>query len=283
MALRTVENYRVEKPSKFDFRGFILIGGGLALLQYGLENLGHGQSGALQATVFAAAAALIAAYLLYARGQDDPILDFRLMRVHTFKIAMLVGALSRIAWGSVLLLPIMLQVGCGLSPMESGSLTFFTSIGAFMTRTLIVKILRRVGFRTLLIWTSVVAAAAISALGLLNASTPYWMSASLIFVLGYLRALQLQSVSMIGVSDIDRAIMGKNTTINAVVQRMTQSLGLALAVTIVGALAGPAATPALADFHVAFAVLAVLPVLSAFGFLRLAPDAGANMSLHRAS
>ncbi len=41
LALRYVEEIRGTSPPRFDFRGFLMVGAGLALLQYGIENTGR--------------------------------------------------------------------------------------------------------------------------------------------------------------------------------------------------------------------------------------------------
>jgi len=41
MALRFIDDVREDEPSRFDFPGFLMVGAGLVLLQYGMENIGR--------------------------------------------------------------------------------------------------------------------------------------------------------------------------------------------------------------------------------------------------
>ncbi|MFX8389492.1 hypothetical protein ABTL55_19720, partial [Acinetobacter baumannii] len=70
-------------------------------------------------------------YIQHARRHPDPILDFRLMRIPTFRLSVIAGSLSRIMAGSApFLLPLMLQIGFGMSAVESGMITFLGAVGS---------------------------------------------------------------------------------------------------------------------------------------------------------
>ena len=65
--------------------------------------------------------------------------------------ASLGGFLFRIGVGAIpFLLPLMLQLGFGLNPLHSGSLTFMAAAGAMFTKTLAKRVLQIFGFRRLL-------------------------------------------------------------------------------------------------------------------------------------
>ena len=82
-----------------------------------------------------------------------PMLDFRLLRITTFRMSLLCGSLSRIAVGAMpFLLPMMFQLGFGLSAAHSGLITFVSSIGSLAMRACAPWFLQRLGFRTVLIW-----------------------------------------------------------------------------------------------------------------------------------
>ena len=65
------------------------------------------------------------------------------------------GFLFRVGVGAIpFLLPLMLQVGFGLTPFESGSLTFASAAGALCMKFTAAPILRRFGFRHVLVSNS---------------------------------------------------------------------------------------------------------------------------------
>ena len=96
-------------------------------------------------------ATLLYAYVVHARRTEHPSLDLRLFRSPTFFNGVAAGSIFRIGVGATpFLLPLLLQLGFGLNPLQSGLLTCATAIGAMFMKTLTVMILKRWGFRTVL-------------------------------------------------------------------------------------------------------------------------------------
>ncbi len=121
-----IEDVRATGRVRFDFAGMALSGVALACLMWGIEmgsrGFGSGQ-GAL--ALLAVGAVLAVLYRRHARHHPQPVLNFRLMRIPTFRISVLAGTCSRIVVGAVpFLLPMMLQLGFGLSAAQSGLITF---------------------------------------------------------------------------------------------------------------------------------------------------------------
>ena len=64
-------------------------------------------------------------YVFHARKVKAPPLDFRLTRYPTFHAALIGGFLFRLGIGAIpFLLPLMLQIGFGMTPFQSGLVTF---------------------------------------------------------------------------------------------------------------------------------------------------------------
>ncbi len=92
MALRYVEDTRADASVRFDFPGFLMVGAGLVLLQYGIENIGRPAIPvpAIAAVLFAAALLLVG-FLRYARTAVSPAVDLTLFRLRSFRIGTLAG------------------------------------------------------------------------------------------------------------------------------------------------------------------------------------------------
>ena len=66
-----------------------------------------------------------------AADRADPILDLSLMRVPTFRLSVIAGSLTRITQGAQpFLLPLMLQLGFGMTRPQSGSITIGAALGS---------------------------------------------------------------------------------------------------------------------------------------------------------
>src|ERR1700724_3631565 len=192
LTLYLIDNDRAPAPTRFDLRGFVLAGIGLASLEFAIENLGRPIIPAgLGLLFFPAALGILLVYIRHARRHEDPILDLRLLRIRTFRIGTVTGSLCRMGLDATpFLLPLFFQVGFGLSPLRSGLLTFSSSLGAMLVRTVSGAFLRTFGFRRLLAGNAVLAAAVTAACGLLRPETPVWVIVGLLPLSGCVRSIQ---------------------------------------------------------------------------------------------
>jgi EmrB/QacA subfamily drug resistance transporter len=283
LALRYVEDGRLSLPPRFDVVGFLLCGAGLAALQFAIEAIGHpilppGWTVAL----FAAAAILLAAYTIYARRRDDPAVDLTLFRNRSFRVSSLAGGLSRMGANAVpFMLPLMLQVALGMSPIESGSLTFVMSAVIVFMRPMTNEVLRLVGFRALLTANAVASAATIAAFALVGPSTPHWQIVALAILFGIGRSTQFMTTNTLTYADMPPAKLSRSTSLGGVIQQLTISFGVSVAAALLAIVAGPLVTPSLADFHRVFLLVAVITLFSAPWFLLLRREDGANVSGRR--
>ena len=283
VASRAVENVRGAAPTRFDTPGFLMCGAALALLQFFLETVGRGAVGpGLQVAAVAVGVGCMVLYLRYARRRDNPVLDLTLFRMRTFRIGSLAGGLCRIGISAPsFLLPLLLQLGFGLSPIQSGSLTFATSLGAAPIRLVSTVALRRFGFGRLLVGNSVVCAAAIAGLATLSRNTPHWLIFLAILGMGLVRSVQFNGVQMLSYSEMPQARLSRATSLGSVVQQLTMGLGVSISAALLGVLAGPGHVPSVPQFRAVFVLIALLPLAAMPGFLTLRPEDGAEVSGHR--
>ena len=85
LAWRFVPDIGQMPGQRFDWLGFFISGLCLALLEFGIENLGRPLvPGWVVATSFALGALLALFYVFYARRHDNAVLDLSLLRERTF-------------------------------------------------------------------------------------------------------------------------------------------------------------------------------------------------------
>ncbi|MEZ5658644.1 MAG: MFS transporter [Burkholderiaceae bacterium] len=268
-----------------DARGFLLTAFGLSLLVFGFTLSSRAPADEpIAAAMLALGLALLALYVAHARRTEHPIIALSLLRVPTFRIAMIGGMLFRLSIGAVpLLLPLMLQIGFGLSPFASGSLTFAGAAGALTMKLAAAPILRRFGFRRVLRTNAVISAVLLGAIALFTAGTPHWIVILVLLIGGFFRSLQFTSINALSYADIDRDRMSSATSFVAVVQQLALSGGVAVAALILEASRTAAGRAELltTDFALGFVVISVLAAGTALLFHRLAADAGHEVSGHR--
>ena len=287
LALILIENAREESPPPFDWRGFALVGSGLAGVMMGFETIGRDllPTPAVAALIAAGAAALVL-YVFHARRRAHPVLDLSLLATGTFRAAVLGGFLFRVGVGAIpFLLPLLLQVGFGMNPLQSGLLTFAAAVGALTMKLTAKRILRRFGFRNVLVVNALISAASLAACALFEAATPAAVILAVLLIGGFFRSLEFTSINALAYSDVPRERMSRATSFASVGQQLSLSIGVGLGAlilhTVVTLRGGSAA--AAADFAPAFLIVGAVSACAALVFRRLRPDAGAEVSGRQAA
>jgi EmrB/QacA subfamily drug resistance transporter len=282
LTTRFIPDLKEEVAPPLDVRGAALSGVGLSCIVFGFTLLGRSFAPApLVAAIIGVGAVCLVAYVAHARRAPHPIIDLALLRISTFRAAVYGGFLFRIGLGAVpFLLPLMLQVGFGLSAYESGFLTFISAAGAMVMKTTAQPILKRLGFRRVLIGNALVAVCFLAANGLFTPTTPHWLIMTVLLVGGFFRSLQFTALNAICYADVPRDSMSNATSFAAVGQQLSLSTGVAIGAAALETVRATHHGGALraADFAPAFFIVAAISALSLFSFLRLAPNAGDELT-----
>lgn len=270
----------------FDLRGQVLAGLGMAGLIMGLSSFGRGSLPpvlALGLTLVGVLAAL--GYCVHARRYPQPLLDFGLLRVPTFAVSVYAGSLFRVGIGALpFLLPLMLQLGFGLSALQSGLITFVSAAGALVTKPIARPLLHAVGFRSLLACNAFLAALMVAVCSAFRPSWPLALIYAVLLVGGVFRSVQFTAYNTIAYADVPPERMSAATSLYSTLQQLSLTTGVtvgAAALAISGAIAGKP-HPRLLDFSVAFLAVAVVMLPAGLLALRLPAEAGAEMSGHHA-
>src|SRR4029078_10389663 len=114
----------------------------------------------------------------------------------TFCASVAAGFLYRIGVGALpFLLPLMLQLGFGLNPMQSGLLTFASAVAAVAIKPPAAPIIRPFGFKRVLVSNAVLSSLFLAAIALFTAGTPHWVILAVLLVGGFLKPLEFTSIN----------------------------------------------------------------------------------------
>jgi EmrB/QacA subfamily drug resistance transporter len=273
----------LKQPVKpLDWRGFALSASGLALALFGFSVLGrHLLSPSLALSGLVLGLALIAGYVWHARRHPHPLIDLRLLQLPSFRIGVVGGSLFRIGIGALpFLLPLMLQTSFGLSPFESGLITFTSAAGSMFMKTIAGRILNRFGFRPVLVANAWIASLMLCAFGLFRADTPYPLMVGVLLVSGCFRSLQFTSLNAIAYAEVGQDRMSQASSFAAMAQQVSLALGVTLGgyALTVSSLATGEPTSAAINFTFAFLSIGVISASSALMMARLPRDAGGEMA-----
>ncbi|MGA2312180.1 MAG: DHA2 family efflux MFS transporter permease subunit [Xanthobacteraceae bacterium] len=282
MATRYIPDVRAERPAPFDFVGFILSGLGIGGLAFGLSVMGlEFLPIGVVAALLGVGAASAAAYIVYARHKAAPILDLGLLKLPTFRASIFGGFLFRLGIGALpFLLPLLLQIGFDLTPFQSGLITFTGALGSMFMKAAVAGVLRRLGYRPVLVYNSVLSAAFLAACASFVPGMPFAAMIVILLSGGFFRSLQFTSINTLAYAEIEPQLMSRATTLVSVAQQLSLSTGVAVGALVVETtlrLKHGTAMGAL-DFPPAFLVVGALSASAAFVFARLPPDAGAELS-----
>lgn len=278
MVRRWITRDAPDSRHRLDTAGFLLSGVAMAALMTCLEAAGHGSLGVwptLGLLVLGLVCGVL--YIRHARHVTYPIIDLSLLRTQTFAVSVLGGNLCRFSVGaSPFLLAILLQVGFGLSAFSAGMITFTSAAGAMLMKLVATPIVRRFGFRQVLVVNALIAAICIAACALFRADTPIWAMVAVLLVGGFFRSLQFTAVNALTYADLDSAQMSRASSFAATAQQLGISLGVACAAMTLNlsmTLRGGAEADRI-DVMWGFAVIALIVAASALSFRRLPARAG---------
>ena len=205
------------------------------------------------------------------------------VRLPLFRNAIIGGSLFRIGIGAFpFLMPLMLQLTFGLTPFESGLTTFIAAIGAILSKFGAERLYAAFGFPRTLMVTALLGCSFLAINGLFTPAVPHWLLMGALLFGGLTRSFFFTGVNALVFADVDEAHASQATAINAVSQQLSVAAGVAVAggaLEIASNMHGGELV--LADFHIAWFVVAAVAICSAIPFMRLPPDAGSDVSGHK--
>jgi MFS family permease len=213
------------------------------------------------------------------------LLRLQALKARTFFIATVSGgSLSAAAISATpFLLPLMLQVGFGMSPIESGSMLLIYMAANLGMKVFTNRILRQFGIRRVLVVNGAISSAAIAGCALVSPHSPLPANALLLVLAGGSRSMQFTSNTFITFADLPPAERSSANSLSALVREMSTGIGVAVAALLLNFSRSLRHSPDLHlnDFRIAFVVTGALGALSIFAYARLAHDAGAEITGHR--
>jgi EmrB/QacA subfamily drug resistance transporter len=267
---------------KFDLRGLVLSGITLCCFVCALQ-MTTSRGNSLTLTFLTVLAGVIFGWLYYIHSNRHhyPVVDLRLMRIPTFLTAVIGGTLFRISLGALpFLLPLMLQLGFGMSAAKSGLITFASAASAMAMKGATVSLLRRFGYRNILIWNGMFCTFFILGCAAFRPSWPLVSIYAVLIIGGLFRSLQYNAYGSIAYADIEQPRMSAATSFYSTVQQLSGALGVAISAALLTGtlLISGHSRPQLHDFTLAFIGIAIISLPPLWLSRRLHPTAGSELT-----
>jgi EmrB/QacA subfamily drug resistance transporter len=285
LVLLYIPNEKSDRQAPFDWPGFVLMGMALACLTYGMDVIGQAGNTLMGLVMFAVAAVLGLATWRHIRRHPHPVLAFDALRHHSFLVSSLSGGLvSRAAISATpFLLPLMFQLGFGLSPVVSGLLLLFYMGANLAMKAITNPILRRWGIPRVLVVNGLLASLGICLCGLVTTGMPLVASGAILAFAGATRSMQFTALTMVTFADVTPAQRAPASVLFSLTQQVGMGMGVAVGALMLNfsQLLRHDASLGLFDFRVALVFAGLLSALAVLAYRTLAPDAGAEISGHK--
>ncbi|KAI1690480.1 major facilitator superfamily domain-containing protein [Ditylenchus destructor] len=204
-------------------------------------------------------------YWLHATRTEEPLFSPVLFKVPTFRIGLLGNVFARLGSGATpFLTPLFLQLGLGFTPSEAGLSMIPSVLGAMFTKTLATRLIRRAGYRQVLIVNTLLLGGLIASFSLI----PH----------GVGHVMQFTAMNTLTLGDLDERTASGGNSLLAVVMQLSMSLGVATSSAFLLLFShglprseGSALVPA---FHMTYLALGAMAAMAAFIFYQLRRDEG---------
>lgn len=278
---------------RFDLPGFVLSGGGLALVLYALSQ--GPDKGWLSPEVALTGIVGLAMFVLLVVVEtrvEQPMLALRLYRERMFRNANIVLMFTYGSFiGVIFLMPLYLQNLRGFTPLESGLTTFPQALGVIASSQIVGRLYHRVGPRRLITFGMLGMALVTLPLAFLTLGTSLWLIRLVMFSRGIAMAFAFVPMQAATYANIEPVDTGRASAIYSTQRQVAAALGVATLGTVLvsrinSATAGVSdpvalAHGALSGYRLAFVVGTVLVALAALSGLLIRDEDAASTMLSR--
>jgi EmrB/QacA subfamily drug resistance transporter len=239
------------QPGRFDISGALTSTAGMAALVYGfIRSAQEGWSDAWTIASFAAAAVLLATFLLIERRTRQPITPLHLFRdrdrAGSYVIML---ALAAALFGMFFFLTLFVQDVLGYSPLKAGFAFLPVTVALIFTAQVAARTLPRLGPKPLMTAGAVLAVIGLGWVSQISVSSGYVdgiLGPMLIFGLGM--GLLFVPLTIVAVSGVAPRESGAASSLLNVMQQVGGALGLSILVTVFGTASRNEATNQVARF-----------------------------------
>jgi len=275
--LRYMPRGRPIPSGRFDAIGYALLAFGMVALSLGLDGLsglGLRQAGVVVLMVFGLAA--LAAYWLHAARAAQPLFSPRLFSIDSMRIGLLGNLFARLGSGSMpFLVPLMLQVGLGYSPLYAGMMMLPVAIAGIAVKRAATPLIMHFGYRRVLVVNTFAVGLMMASLALMTPEQPLLLRIAQLAVFGLVNSLQFTAMNTVTLKDLGQTMASSGNSLLSMVQMLAMGMGVAAAGAALGAYSdafGAGSTQTLHAFQATFVSMGLLTLAATFIFAQLAPD-----------
>lgn len=236
-ALRVMPDHYAQTRQRFDLPGYLLLAFGMVALSLALDGISElGLRHAFVMLLAIAGLAALVGYWLHAAGRSDALFPLPLFQIASYRIGILGNLFARIGSGSMpLLIPLLLQLGLGMSPMNAGLMMVPAALAGMAAKRAAVKLVNRYGYRRVLMANTVLVGMMMASFALLSPAQPLPWRLLQMAVFGAVNSLQFTVMNTVTLRDLDQRLASPGNSLLSMVMTLSTGFGAAAAGSLLAA------------------------------------------------
>lgn len=282
LAWKIMPNYK-NTVGKFDILGLVYFSMALVLITFAMEvsSVGINHYSLVLGLIFIAGL-LFTLYYRHFRKTSNPIINLNLFKIRTLRIGLIGSLITRFGIsGLPFLLPLMMQVGFGFSASKAGMMLLPSALTTIAVKPWIVPIVKRFGYRKILISNTLSLAVIIFVFSFMEKDTPLMYYILLMIAYGAFTSVQMTAMNTISLADLNDEDASGGNSLLAIMQQLSISFGISIAALVLAFYKEKMDFyhgDLVSAFHLTLITLAVLTALSSLTFTKLKQGDGQKMS-----
>ncbi|THF83778.1 MDR family MFS transporter [Cohnella fermenti] len=228
VALRFLPAFAAGKAPALDILGMILGPIAFALLAYGVSEGGSdwGSAGALTGSIGGSIALLL--FIAVELRHRQPLLELRVFRSFAFSHGIILSwILFAALFGSILLVPLMLQQVKDYTPFQTGLILVPQALGSMLFMPIGGRLFDRIGARPIVIVGTVFISSALLLMSQITLERPLWVIMLNLFLLGAGMGLSMMTMNTYLLNTAPRDLVGRVTPLTNSAQQVIVSFAIA--------------------------------------------------------
>jgi DHA2 family multidrug resistance protein-like MFS transporter len=262
--------------AKFDLPGFLLLSSCMVAFSLGLDGISGGKSWQWTAVLLTASVILVAVYIHMAARKKEPLFSLSLFRQRTFSLGLIGNLIARIGASAItFLIPLVLQLELGLSPLQAGMMMLPTAIAAIGIKRFIPPLIGAYGYPKFLVANTLLTGAAIISFAAVSTALPIWVIVILLSLFGAFNSMQNGAMNSVTLKDLSIKDAGSGNSLFSMAQMLAIGMGVTIGGALVKTLTGVWSNPMLA-FRITFVLLGLVTLASASVFAAMKTEPKGN-------
>jgi EmrB/QacA subfamily drug resistance transporter len=230
----------VENTPPFDFVGCALLATCLVAFSTALDIPAANNQAAWAAGLLALSVLAAFLYYVHARRRDNPLFPLSLFREANYTVGIAGNLVCRIGAAAVpFLLPLMMQLGMGYSPLHSGLMLVPVAAAGAVSKSWVSPLIKRYGYERFLIANTLFVGFWIISFALFSHDWPLWLQLIQLAAFGLGNSMQYSAMNSVTLTSLSPQEAGAGNSLFSMFQMVAMGLGVTVGGGLVTLIAGP--------------------------------------------